>query len=165
MLNDIRRALAQSVSDHESFVSATWHKKKIKKWPIPRKNVQKWTQKGTAVVFFAQTVVCCSKSAYARRAVREPLGLVIAPCRELFASWAVPFFWSDFWKPFFTQQCNFGGKWPPEWTQHEDLRKLFFRKSVKLEKCVWTAPAWTDCIWAHPVERSGRPQNWRKKET
>ena len=26
----------------------------------------------------------------------------------------------------------------------------FFTKSMKTEKCVWTAQACTDCIWAHP---------------
>ena len=41
---------------------------------------------------------------------------------------------------------------------------LFCRKHSKTEKCVWTAQACTDCIWAHPVKRSGRPKNRRTKE-
>ena len=41
---------------------------------------------------FAQTVVCCSENAYARRAVREPPGLDIAPCSSPFASGEYPFF-------------------------------------------------------------------------
>ena len=32
-----------------------------------------------------------------------------------------------------------------------------------MKKCVWTALAWTDCIQAHPLERSGRHENQRKK--
>ena len=64
---------------------------------------------------------------------------------------------------FFTQNWDFWGKWLSKWTQNEDPRELFFRKSAKLKKCVWTAPAWTDCIWARPVESSGRPKNRRKK--
>ena len=43
----------------------------------------------------------------------------------------------------------------PKWNQNEVSRKLFFNNNAKTEKCVWTAPAWTECIWAHPVERSG----------
>ena len=43
----------------------------------------------------------------------------------------------------------------PKWTQHTIFWKLFFNNNAKTEKCVWTAPAWTECIWAHPVERSG----------
>ena len=66
---------------------------------------------------------------------------------------------------FFTQNWIFWRKWLPKWTQNEDPRELFFRKSAKLKKCVWTAPAWTDCIWAHPVESSGRSKNRRKKRT
>ena len=48
-------------------------------------------------------------------------------------------------------------------TQNETFWDLLFRESVKMEKCVWTAPACTDCILAQPLERSGRPKNRRKK--
>ena len=34
----------------------------------------------------------------------------------------------------------------PKWTQNEIYGELLFRKSVKMKKCVWTAPARTDCI-------------------
>ena len=62
-------------------------------------------------------------------------------------------------------KLQFGGKLLPEFTRNIIFRKLFFRKSAKTKTCVWTAPACTDCIWAHPVERSGRPNNRRKKGT
>ena len=43
----------------------------------------------------------------------------------------------------------------PEQSQNDVFWKVFFKNYVKTKKCVWTAPAWTECIWAHPVERSG----------
>ena len=42
---------------------------------------------------------------------------------------------------------------------------LFFRKNAKTKKCVSTAQACADCMWAHPMERPGRPQNQRKDMT
>ena len=42
---------------------------------------------------------------------------------------------------------------------------LFFRKNAKTKKCVSTAQARADCMWAHPMERPGRPQNQRKNMT
>ena len=85
--------------------------------------------------------------------------------RWLFDFGEALFFWPIFWRTLFIQNCDFGIKLHPKWTQNENSRKLFFRKSAKLKKCVWTAPAWTDCIWARPVESSGRPKNRRKKRT
>ena len=76
-----------------------------------------------------------------------------------------PFFEHFFGALLFTQNCDLLWKLPPKWTQYEVCWELLFRKSVKLKKCVWTAPAWTDCIWAHPVESSGRPKNRRRKRT
>ena len=34
----------------------------------------------------------------------------------------------------------------PKWTQNEIYGELLFRKNVEMKKCVWTAPARTDCI-------------------
>ena len=42
---------------------------------------------------------------------------------------------------------------------------LFFRNNAKTKKCVTTAQACADCMWAHPMERPGRPQNQRKNMT
>ena len=42
---------------------------------------------------------------------------------------------------------------------------LFFRKNAKTKKCVSTAQTCADCMWAHPMERPGRPQNQRKNMT
>ena len=39
-----------------------------------------------------------------------------------------------------------------------------FRKWKKIEKCVSTAQARTDCIWAHTVERPGRPKFTQKNK-
>ena len=33
-----------------------------------------------------------------------------------------------------------------KWTQNEIYGELLFRKNVEMKKCVWTAPARTDCI-------------------
>ena len=52
----------------------------------------------------------------------------------------------------------------PKSFPNQVIRKLFFRTSAKTEKCVWIEPARTDCIWAHPLEGSGRPKNRRKME-
>ena len=37
--------------------------------------------------------------------------------------------------------------------------------NAKIEKCVWTAPACTDCMWEHSLERLRRCQNWIKTVT
>ena len=63
----------------------------------------------------------------------------------------------------FTHICNFTWQLSPKWIQHEVFWKLPFRKGVKTEKCVWTAPACTHCIWAYPLERSRQPKIEEKK--
>ena len=48
------------------------------------------------------------------------------------------------------------------------MEPIFLEKNAKtkiLKKCVSTAQACADCMWAHPMERPGRPQNQRKNIT
>jgi len=99
--------------------------------------------------------------------------LIVAGCqgapgqghRVLFESRGLPFF-----KPFvgplsFTQNCDCWQKTVPTWSQNEVMWSLFFRKTAKTKKCVSTAQACADCMWAHPMERPRRPQNQRKNMT
>ena len=99
--------------------------------------------------------------------------LIVAACpgascrvhRVLFDSKGVTFFSTIFWKSFFTQNCDCGRKTVPKWNQNEVIWSLIFRKNAKTKKCVSTAQARADCMWAHPMERPGRPQNQRKNIT
>ena len=76
-----------------------------------------------------------------------------------------PFFAPIFWSPFVHSKLWFvlkiDSKIDPTW----GMLKAIFQKKWKMKKCVRTAPACTDCIWAHPLERSGWPKNWRKTAT
>ena len=127
-----------------------------------RTTAQKWTQKWTVVVVF-----CRDNCFLFKKCVRE------AASPGISGHWNMILFefgGSLFLKQFlerlcFTQNWNFWWKLIPKWSQNEDPRELFFRNNVKLKKCFWTAPAWTNCIWAHPMERSGQPKNWRIKDT
>ena len=127
-----------------------------------KKRAQKRTQK------WAHVVVSCSNNCFLFKqrahegAAREPPGIGIGCC---LSQGGHHFCWTISWSRFFTQNSNFGWKITPKWTQTEVYGELLFRKSVKMKKCVWTAPARTDCIWAHPLERSGWPTKWRKKKT
>ena len=96
----------------------------------------------TCSCFLLRQLFLVRKTAHARGAVREPPGVGIEECLTL----AVYLFLKRFLEPIFAKKYDFCGKMLPKWTQNDDLGKLFFRKSVKLKKCVWTAPAWTDCI-------------------
>ena len=91
-----------------------------------------------------------------------------ASCRVhslLFATGGSPFFDPFFGALFFTQNCDCWQKPVPKWSQNEVMWSLFFRKNAKTKKCVSTAQACADCMWAHPMERPGRPQNQRKNMT
>ena len=80
-----------------------------------------------------------------------------------FDSGGAPFFEAVFRNHCFIPHCNVWPKWAPKCTQKDVFRKLLFRTRAKTEKCIWIEPARTDCIWDHPLERSGRPKNQRKK--
>ena len=82
-----------------------------------------------------------------------------------FATGGSPFFDPFFGALFFTQNCDCGRKTVPKWSQNEIIWSLFFRKNAKTKKCVSTAQACADCMWAHPMERPRRPQNQRKNIT
>ena len=41
---------------------------------------------------------------------------------------------------------NFKRKTSPKWSPNEVLLDLVFRRNVEMKKCVWTAPARTDCM-------------------
>ena len=43
------------------------------------------------------------------------------------------------------------------------LCDAFLQKTTKTGKCVWTAQACTDCMWAHPVEGSVQPKIHEQK--
>ena len=115
------------------------------------------------LLFLAQTVVSCSEILGAREG-----GCQGAPGqghRVLFESRGSLFFESFFGAHFFTQNCDCWQKTVPKWSQNEVMWSLFFRKHAKTKKCVSTAQACADCMWAHPMERPGRPQNQRKNMT
>ena len=91
-----------------------------------------------------------------------------ASCRVhslLFATRGSPFLEQFFGDIFFTQNCDCWQKTVPELNQNEVMWSLFLRKNAKTKKCVSTAQACADCMWAHPMERPGRPQNQRKNIT
>ena len=85
--------------------------------------------------------------------------------RVVFESRGSPLFESFFEALFFTQNCDCWQKTVPKWSQNEVMWNLFFRKNAKTKKCVSTAQACADCMWAHPMELPGRPQNQRKNMT
>ena len=66
--------------------------------------------------------------------------------RVLFESVWATFFKHFFGAPFFTQILHFERKSPPRWSPNEVLLDLIFKNICKCKKCVWTAPACTDCI-------------------
>ena len=74
-------------------------------------------------------------------------------------------FLKHFFELFFTQNCDCWQKTVPKWSQNEVMWSLFSRKNAKTKKCVSTAQACADCMWAHPMERPRRPQNQRKNIT
>ena len=91
-----------------------------------------------------------------------------ASCRvhsHSFETRGSPFFGPFFGALFFTQNCDCGRKTVPKWNQNEVIWSIIFRKNAKTKKCVSTAQARADCMWAHPMERPGRPQNQRKNMT
>ena len=49
----------------------------------------------------------------------------------------------------------------PKRSQNQVFWKAFFNNNAEMEKGVWTAPAWTECIWGHPMHRSGGTGNCR----
>ena len=59
------------------------------------------------------------------------------------------------WSSFLTQILR--------WTHNDVFGSYFSETMLTWKKCVCTAPARTDCIWAHPLECSGWPKDWRKK--
>jgi hypothetical protein len=107
----------------------------------------------------ARTVVSCWKSAHARGAVREPRKSIIVyrdPLgRALFA-------YLLFGILFVRTKSRFSMKIVPKIHPKWTLLGAVFRKWKKIEKCVSTAQARTDCIWAHTVERPGRPKITQK---
>ena len=66
--------------------------------------------------------------------------------RVLFANGGSPFFEQFFGTLFSPKPTIFDEKCVQNGTQNEVFWDLLFRESVKMEKCVWTAPACTDCI-------------------
>jgi len=127
-----------------------------------RKRTQKWTQN------WAPVAVSCPDCCFLfRKRAREGAapGASGQGNSFLFESGGTPFFEPVFQASFFTQTSHFWQKMSPKSTQFRLFRDPFLRKSTKTVKCVWTAQAWTDCIWAHPVEGSLRPKKHEKKLT
>ena len=84
-----------------------------------------------------------SKTAHARRAVREPRAMVIGSCLPMGGH---PFFEQFFGALFSPKPAIFDETCVQNGTQNEVFWGLLFKESAKIEKCVWTAPACTDCI-------------------
>ena len=114
---------------------------------------------------FLLRLLFVQKTAHARGGCQGASGFVHSPVLLLICRWGIPFFWSEFGNPFFHQKMQFWRKIASNMNPKWGLLEAIFGKSAKTEKCVSTAPARTDCIWAHPVERSGRLKNRRKKGT
>ena len=126
----------------------TFFQEWTQKWPIPGKGFRNGLRNEQLFQFLAQTIVFCLEN---RAREGGCQGASALGHRDSFAYGRAPFFWTIFWSHLFTQNCNFERKWHPEWTQNDIFWKLFLRRNVKTEKWVWTAPACTDCIWAHPL--------------
>ena len=121
------------------------------KGPMPGKGLRNGLRNEQLLLFLAQILVSCSeKRAHeggcpgaSRLRDSSSFGLESVPVFE-------PFF-DDLLSrkiAMFDTNCLQNG------TQNEVFWDLLFRESVKMEKCVWTAPACTDCTLAHPSERS-----------
>ena len=63
------------------------------------------------------------------------------------------FFYLFFCILFFNKKSRFQWKWSPKWTPKGILLGAVFRKNEKIRKCVSTAQARTDCMWALVLER------------
>ena len=68
--------------------------------------------------------------------------------RVLFDSGRESFFEAVLGTHVFTQKPHLSLKMLSKLTRVEHFRTHFFseKKTVNIEKCVWTAQAWTDCI-------------------
>ena len=69
------------------------------------------------------------------------------------------FFESFFEAQFFIKVSDLQPNIASKWTCLAFVRAPFFEKYAEAEKCVWTAQACTDCIWATPMERQNVIQN------
>ena len=176
----IRRAFAQGVSDHQHWIWVQCFQQSIQflkqlfqqSIHFLKQQFRNFATISNPAHFFSenfeQCFNCCSNNCFlSEKCAREAAspGASRHWNRVAFDFGGSLFLKQFLERLFFTQNWDFWGKWLSKWTQNEGPRELFFRKSAKLKKCVWTPPAWTDCIWAHPVESSGRPKNRRKKGT
>ena len=117
------------------------------------------SEMSTCCCFLLRQLLLVQKTAHARGAVREPRGMVIG---SLLRNGVGHRFFNFLCTPCSFKMLFFWRHLSPTWIPNDVFWELFFRKLVTTKKCVSTGPARTDCIWAHPMERPGRPKNQRK---
>ena len=112
-------------------------------------------------LFLAQIVASCSRNLWNRGGCPGAPGLVNS---GLFDSWGVALFKTISGILFLVNWAQFWLRNDAKWSPNEVLLDLIFKKHVKMKKCVWTAPARTDCMWAHLEKHSMRQKNHKKTD-